>query len=249
MKWYENFFDGVAMDFWKAGVPPEWTQAEVGFLWDALGLKTGAAVLDVPCGFGRHALALAARGVRVKGYDIAQACVREVNEIARRDNLPAEAERADLARTEFGGPFDGAYCLGNSFGYLDDADMGSFCRRVAEALRPGGVFVVNTAMAAESLIPDYREREWMTAGGITALLENEYDAARSVVVTHYTFLRGGRTEKRASEHRVYTSAELQRLLTDNGFIVRDLFGAPFGTAEKTAYKYGDSQLYIVARKP
>ena len=45
MKWYESFFDGVAMEFWKAGVPPEWTQSEVGFLWDALGLKAGASVL------------------------------------------------------------------------------------------------------------------------------------------------------------------------------------------------------------
>ena len=248
MKWYENFFDGVAMDFWKAGVPPEWTQAEVGFLWDALALKPGAAVLDVPCGLGRHAAALAARAVRVKGFDISGLCVREVNEIARRDNLPIEAAQADLAKAEFGGPYDGAYCLGNSFGYLDDPDMASFCGRVAAALRPGGQFVVNTAMAAESLIPDFREREWMIAGGITVLLENEYDAARSVLVTHYTFMRGGRTEKRASEHRVYTVAEIRRLLEENGFCVRDLFGSPFGAAEKTAFKFGDSQLYLVAQK-
>jgi len=126
--------------------------------------------------------------------------------------------------------------------------MASFCGRVAAALRPGGKFVVNTAMAAESLIPDFREREWMIAGGITVLLENEYDAVRSVLVTHYTFMRGGRTEKRASEHRVYTVAEIRRLLEENGFCVGDLFGSPFGAAEKTAFKFGDSQLYLVAQK-
>jgi SAM-dependent methyltransferase len=248
MRWYEHFFDGVAMEFWKAGVPAEWTQSEAGLLWDALDLKPGGVVLDAPCGFGRHAMLLAGRGIRVKGFDIAAACVREVNEIARRDNLPVEAVQADLAEAEFGGPYDGAYCLGNSFGYLDDPDMASYCRGVAEALRPGGGFVINTAMAAESLFPDYTEREWMVAGGITALLENEYDAARSVLITHYTFMRGGHTEKRASEHRVYTVAEMKRLLEDNGFRVRDLFGSPFGMAEKTAFKFGDSQLYIVAQK-
>jgi len=249
MTWYEHFFDGVAMEFWRAGVPPDWTKVEVGFLWDALGLNAGASVLDVPCGFGRHAVALAGRGVRVKGFDIAEPCVRTVNEIARRDDLPVEAVLADMAAGRFGGPFDGAYCLGNSFGYLDDPDMAAFCRGVFESLRPGARFVVNTAMAAESLLPDFHEREWISVGGITTLMENEYDAARSVLITHWTFLREGRIEKRTSEHRVYTAAELRRMLAAAGFRVMDFFGSPFNTVEKTAFRLGDSQLYIVARKP
>lgn len=35
-----------------------------------LGVRRGARVLDVPCGFGRHALVLARCGYRVTGVDI-----------------------------------------------------------------------------------------------------------------------------------------------------------------------------------
>jgi cyclopropane fatty-acyl-phospholipid synthase-like methyltransferase len=33
------------------------------------GLRAGSGVLDVPCGSGRHSLALAGRGCRVTGID------------------------------------------------------------------------------------------------------------------------------------------------------------------------------------
>ena len=46
------------------------TEQEVAFLVDALGLAPGQRVLDVGCGPGRHALALAARGIEVVGIDI-----------------------------------------------------------------------------------------------------------------------------------------------------------------------------------
>src|SRR6266550_1823142 len=48
------------------------TEQEVGFLVDALELGPGERVLDVGCGPGRHALALARRGIDVVGVDIAQ---------------------------------------------------------------------------------------------------------------------------------------------------------------------------------
>jgi SAM-dependent methyltransferase len=244
MKWYEHFFEGVAMDFWRAAVPPEWTLAEAAFIKESLAIGPGSSVLDVPCGFGRHALALAAEGIRVRGFDIDPSSVDDLNRRARAANLPAEAVPGDLAVVDLGGPFDGAYCLGNSFGYFDPEDMLGFCRRVAAALKPGGRFVIHTAMAAESVLPDFKEREWITAGDIACLMANGYDSERSALETHYTFIRDGRVEKRSSEHQVYTVGEIGRLLAAAGFRVLSAVGSPDGTP----FEFKDPQLYLIAEK-
>ena len=62
------------------------TEQEVGFLIDVLGLTPGMRLLDVGCGPGRHARALAARGIEVVGIDISERFV----ELAR-DGAPAGA--------------------------------------------------------------------------------------------------------------------------------------------------------------
>src|ERR671913_682751 len=48
------------------------TEQEVDFLVDVLALAPGMRVLDVGCGPGRHAHALARRGMEVVGVDISQ---------------------------------------------------------------------------------------------------------------------------------------------------------------------------------
>ncbi len=72
-KWYESFFHGIVLDMWRAAASPEQTRLEADFLERALGLRPGARVLDVPCGFGRHSLELASRGYRPTGVDPAVA--------------------------------------------------------------------------------------------------------------------------------------------------------------------------------
>ena len=65
--WYRSLFDGFYYDVWfrrgaSDAAQAERTAAEVAFLVDALALPAGAALLDLACGHGRHALALAQRG-------------------------------------------------------------------------------------------------------------------------------------------------------------------------------------------
>ena len=62
--WYESFFDGLAMEFWQEAMKPEYTDVEIKFILDILNLSTGAKILDIPCGFGRHSMALAHKGDR-----------------------------------------------------------------------------------------------------------------------------------------------------------------------------------------
>src|SRR5438132_7335064 len=87
------------------------TEQEVGFLVDVLGLEAGHRVLDVGCGPGRHAPALARRGNEVVGVDVSPRFV----ELARAGGPPdAPVEGLDARRLPYGLEFDaaGSPCAG-----------------------------------------------------------------------------------------------------------------------------------------
>ena len=243
-RWYEGFFFGVAQDFWKAVVPETLTRDEVRLAEETLRLPLRGAVLDVPCGFGRHALPLARKGYRVTGVDISRETIEELRKQAAVERLAVRCLPGNILTLRLPRAFDGALCLGNSFGYFGRADDARFVRRVASALKAGGRFLLNTAAVAESLLPNYPDDETLTVDGITLRLRDSYDARESVLVTEYTFQRGGRRERRVSRHSVYTVAEVVRFCEDAGMRVLDLFGS----ASQAPYRLGSPQLYLLAEK-
>jgi SAM-dependent methyltransferase len=132
------------------------TDQEVRFLVDELGLEAGMRVLDVGCGPGRHAHALAVLGIEVHGVDISERFV----ELARA-NAPAGAtfERLDARRLPFDGEFDAAISLcQGAFGLADwgepegeglrpiDPDV-EVLAGIARALHPGGRAAVSAFSA------------------------------------------------------------------------------------------------------
>src|SRR5574340_332418 len=131
--WYETFFQGVALEFWNQVTTPEQTRAEADFLERKLGPGPGARILDVPCGSGRHAVELAARGYRVCGIDIAPENIADARRRAGARGVSAAFERGDMRRLPRPGEFDGAYCFGNSFGYLDHQGNREFLAAVSGA--------------------------------------------------------------------------------------------------------------------
>jgi SAM-dependent methyltransferase len=98
----------------------------------------GAWVLDLGCGSGEDALALASRGRRVVGTDPAPRTIAIAREQAAAHSLAEPALRFEVLAAEsvaaLEGPFDGAY---SDFGALNSADLEAVGRALAAALRPG----------------------------------------------------------------------------------------------------------------
>jgi SAM-dependent methyltransferase len=115
--------------------------------------------------------------------------------------------------------FDGAFCVGNSFGYLDDQGNAAFLQAVRTALKPGGRFVLETPMVLDNLLNHLHPRPWWKAGGVYLLVENQYDPVRARLDIEYTFVSNGRVDVRRGSHRTYTYRELVELLTASGFAV------------------------------
>ena len=241
--WYQHFFHGIALDFWRAAVAPN-TLAEVEYVQRMLNVKPGARLLDIPCGDGRHALEFAARGYGVTGVDLAAENIRDAQAAAQQRGVELELRQSDKRDLPWTAEFDGAYCLGNSFGYLDDQGMRDFIAAVARALKPGARFVMDTAMAAESIIPNLDENWWMKLDDGYMLIANHYLSASSRLHIELTFIRGAQVETRELWHRVYTVAEIRALLQSAGLETMALHASVNGDE----FEFGCEQLWLTAEK-
>lgn len=212
--WWETFFSGVAVDMWLQAIPEDYSRKEAERLEGLLGVGRGAEILDVPCGAGRLALVLAERGYRVTGVDWS---TESLDHARSRSGGIGAWERRDMRDLPWRGRFDAAYCVGNSFGYLDDVGNVAFLESVRSALKPGGRFVLETPMVLENMMQWLQPRPWWKAGDVQLLVENQYDPACSRLNIEYTFVKDGRVESRRGSHRAYSYRELVSLLASAGF--------------------------------
>jgi len=243
--WYESFFTQLALDFWRAAVPASATAEEADFLAANLGVDPPAHLLDLPAGFGRHAIALARRGYRVTGIDIAPDAIAAGREEARALGVEAQFAVGDMRSAPPGGPYDGAYCFGNSFGYLSHEDTRAFTRNMFQALRPGGRWAIDTGTAAESLLPHLVADSTLEAGGIQYSVRNSYDARAGRLVQSCVLARGDTRQTAEISYGVYTVAEICRLLAVEGFRVVSASGSLDGRP----FQLGDRRLLVVAERP
>jgi len=252
--WFESFFHGVTLDLWRRAIPPAQTEAEGEFLIEHLQCSPGARVLDVPCGNGRLSFELAKRGLRVTGVDISEEFIDEARSIqsgmydssAHADGTDSVARvelvLSDMRKLEGDSIYDGAYCFGNSFAFLGHDQTEVFLRAVARVLKHGGRFIIETGMAAESVIRDFEEQSCHELGDLSIMIKERYVAEESCIDSEYIFERDGKRESRLAREWIYTVAEMRRMLGRAGFEVRDLYGS----LKCEPYKLGSRELFIVS---
>jgi SAM-dependent methyltransferase len=243
VEWYEDFFHGLAVDSWRQAITKEQTQAEANFIAETLNLSAGARVLDVPCGNGRHSIELTKQGYRMTGVDLSAEFIAEARLTAGSDALNIEWVHSDMRAVGAMPEFDGAFCYGNSFGYMRHEESAEFLRAVNRCLKPKARFVLETGFAAESLLPSLPGKRWYRLGDIFQLSEAEYDASESQLRVHYTFIRDAAIQTGTARYSLYTIAEFKRLFAACGFVVQELLGS----ISREPYRLG-GRLILVAQK-
>lgn len=122
-----------------------------------LSVTPGTRVVDLGAGFGMHAIPLARDGADVVAIDASPRLLRTLDEL--RGAMPVRTVCDDLLafpRHVTAAP-DLILCMGDTLTHLaDDAAVAALIDRAADALRPGGHFVVSLRDYTVALTGDQR---------------------------------------------------------------------------------------------
>lgn len=206
------------------------TAREVDFLEEAMrrysrvkGRKGMVSrVLEPACGSGRLVHEMARRGWAVAGFDGSEAML----EYSRKRCVGLEPEprlwqdRMESFEVPMRGQFDLAHCLVSTFKYLLTEDDAQGCvRRVAEALKPGGVFVLGVHLSDYDKRTYDHERWEEARGGVRVVCNTRVWAADQKtrlepVRNRLRVSRRGETltQETRWDFRTYDAAELKRTL-------------------------------------
>ncbi|MHC4428784.1 MAG: class I SAM-dependent methyltransferase [Planctomycetota bacterium] len=244
--WFDN--DALWDDFAPVVFRPkvrEKAAEEVDRIIELAGPPSGAAILDLPCGVGRHALELGRRGYRVTAVDRTRRYLDEGRGCSAEEKLDIEWVEADMREFRRPEAFDCALNIYTSFGYFEDpGDDRRVIENYAASLKPGGRLVMDM-FSKEILARDFQKRDWVELEDGTILLEERVieDAWRRLRC-RWIALRGAERHEHELVLRHYSAAELIDLLERCGFVE----ARAFGSLEGEPYDQDAKRLVVVAKR-
>lgn len=219
---------------------------QVARVMELLGLPSGARVLDLACGQGRHAHLLAEAGFDVDGYDLS----KDLLKLAKNRGTGARLRytRGDMRKLpmRWRRRFDAVVNLFTSFGFFDKpADDAQVIKECARVLKPGGVMIwqggSRDGVMAKFLASDW----WTTKDGTIIAQDREFDPLSGFLTIKSTW-QGKRKQTEHREHRIrlYTATRLAELMLDAGLVVEQ----SWESFSDEPLSRTSSEMLLVARK-
>jgi 2-polyprenyl-3-methyl-5-hydroxy-6-metoxy-1,4-benzoquinol methylase len=243
MTWYKGWFDSAAYDLVYNHRDETEAEQLVDLIEREIDPTSGARILDVGCGRGRHARIFARRGYTVTGIDLSEEAITEARTRAQSEGLDVTFERGDMRDPYCDGCMDGVVNLFTTFGYFaTDAENQRALAAMTQALRPGGWFLqdfLNAPQVADSIVPtttrtvkgvDIEQQRWI-----------ENDRINKEITLHHN----GSTKTYHESVRLYTLDDLREMYVNVGL---DLI-ATYGNYDGAAYTPESPRLLLYARKP
>ena len=178
-------------------------------------------VLELACGTGTVAIALAQEGYQVVGVDRSAAMLREARKKTRLAGVEITFLRQDMRKLVLEEPVDLVTCLFDSINYLlSYQDLVRTFEKVARVLRPKGLFVFDMNTAA-GLASDWNYRKGgRDLGDVAVIGSNSYDPQKKLGTIRITVFKkvNDLFEKFTEVHteRAYSRSEVKEALGDGG---------------------------------
>jgi SAM-dependent methyltransferase len=231
------------MYVYRDDLTDERSDAEVASWVRLLELDAPMKILDLACGFGRHANRLAALGHSVTGVDYVRGFLALAREEAERMGVKVEYRLADMRHINFVGEFDRVVLLFTSFGYFEDDENIQVMENVARALKAGGLLGFDIpnrdAVARDLSVSDVIEKD-----GNLIINRLSFDALTGRSQNRRIVIRDGVRKDKPHSVRLYNATEIRDLLHRVGLEVDRILGYDGQPLSVTS-----RGMVIIARKP
>lgn len=212
---------------------------ETAFINDVFRQHTGRnleSVLEIGCGPGYHARALAQRGLRVAGLDVSGPMIELAREHSAVDSSDVQWMEADMRSFYLDEPVDMAVCLFDGIdALLTDHDFEDHLEAVAGALSDGGLYLIDCTHPRDCSLThygDYRytgSRDGVDIEILWGTNKPEIDPVTGIaeVATRMTIKNNGRSEviDDIARERCFTAQEIRLLVERSGhFRVAEWYG-------------------------
>jgi len=257
-EWWATLSDKKYLSTYVDIVTPKLTAQQVSFLVKRLQLAEGAEVLDLACGYGRHAIELARRGCKVTGIDFSKRFIELARKDAKAQGVQVVFTQGDMRNLSFVNKFDAVINMFTAFGYFDDeSDDALVLRKVARALKPKGKFLIDLNNAARVLAHMVQGGKSDQRTGLLVAVEKNRLSNGLVVKTEHTLNPGtmrwgmtrswkenGKSKSYKTNVRLYSLPELKHLMRENGLCVEKAWGDFQGSR----FGYDARRMIVFARK-
>ncbi|KYZ77174.1 methyltransferase type 11 [Anaerosporomusa subterranea] len=223
---------------------PVGTHQEVAFIVETLGIAPQAKILDLYCGYGRHAIELAKSGYLVTGVDGTQAFI----DIARQKAIEAGVsicfEQKDMRELAYDNQFDAVINMFAAFGYFSDEENALVLKQIANALHSGG-FLLMDLLNRELMARSNLNRYWRHPSGEYVLsYKAELQHGTAKMKREVINQNSGKKLRYEFDLRSYSLYEIETLLENSGLKIR----STFGNFDRTLYNHESPRLIVLAQK-
>jgi 2-polyprenyl-3-methyl-5-hydroxy-6-metoxy-1,4-benzoquinol methylase len=210
-----------------------------------LAQPNGKVVLDLCCGPGRCAIALAHKGYQVTGVDRTLFLLHKARARARSSKVKIEWVQQDMRDFVRKGAYDLVLSMFTSFGYFDNKQEDFLVlQNMFTSLKSGGVClidVVGKEWLAKVLQPTRSE---LMPDGSMLIQRHEIFDDWTRIRNEWIVLRGGRAKRFKFHHTIYSGQELRDRLAQAGFREIRLYG----NLDGQAYDLNAQRLIAVGHK-
>jgi SAM-dependent methyltransferase len=231
------------MYVYRDDLTDERSDAEVASLVKLLELDSSVKILDLACGFGRHANRLAALGHSVIGVDFMPGFLEIAREKAAEMGVQVDYRQGDMRQVSFVEEFDRVLLLFTSFGYFEDDENVQVLENMARALKPGGLLGFDIPNR-DVVVKDLPTSDVIDKDGDLLINRLSFDVLTGRFHNRRIVIRNGVRKDKPFSIRLYNATEIRDLLNRIGLEVYKLLGG-----DDQPLSASSRRMVVIARKP